>query len=172
MGVNFTALYFKTFNIEELNNIPNTLQNDTSLNNLLASHEQKCWEWLCDEDELLDTFMYFGSVTLVGPNDMKIEIGKHLCELFHTTRWEEFRQNNDIQMWLRKVCFRLSKVFGNPIYIPQIHDCISFVVDEKDEIQIEHFLKTSIGDGKAIQAISSSRGNNHYFFDDFHDVNC
>ncbi|TMV50633.1 hypothetical protein FE783_08030 [Paenibacillus mesophilus] len=175
MGVNFSAILEHSLNIIGLMGLPNMLNSDRSFEDLRGLTNNGEWQWLHDADTILH-YEIHGFITLTGPSNLKIIFGKYLCELYHVSRWDDFTENQEIQLWLRRVCLSFSPLLNNPIYVPQIYDCDVFVLDGNTMSDVKEFLYNTFGESallisdiKRIQ-VNQYNGYSGYYLDKFDDI--
>ncbi|MBV6714151.1 hypothetical protein [Paenibacillus chitinolyticus] len=127
MGYNFTAIFENKQEFKEFVKMPNVIKNSKLFSNLRELTDNQDWKWLYEKTELKNEMDVFGYVTLTGPCDIDITFGYQLIEVTHNTRWKEFVEIESIRLWIRKICFDLSKMFGFPVYTSEFTQSTDFV---------------------------------------------
>ncbi|MFS1511740.1 hypothetical protein VQL36_04785 [Chengkuizengella sp. SCS-71B] len=179
MGVNFNAMFTHSYNFNEIKAIPDTINNNGQmvyLNNIVYENSHSKWE-LPEAYSELD-FNIGGFVTVIGPNFLELTFGQYLCSLHHVIRWSTFISNKEAQMWLRNICYELSSVLGNPMYIPDNYDdCLTFVLEEGNHQDVNRFLQKNFGSpNKTIESLNEKNedlgfnGYQGYYIDTFADL--
>ncbi|MFD2670645.1 hypothetical protein [Marinicrinis sediminis] len=174
LGVNFTAMFGyseKTF--EDMYELHERLREQFPIHLFVnKDHNEEDWNWVGSLQDLKHDYMFDSALTLDGPYGLKIVVGKHLCELWHVSRWHHFQFELETRIFLRRVCLHLSDFFGTPLYIPEIHDCVGYLFDGCTMEQLKSDLFDKFGPAQHVNLIeqTSLHDYNHYFYDDFKDV--
>ncbi|XEC97314.1 hypothetical protein AB6A23_12610 [Paenibacillus tarimensis] len=181
MGANFTALFDYSINSQDLIDIPTKLNDKEqfryfySVVDSLDDTKITRWEWpkdIISNRTVEEEFLEEGFVSMGGPGGFVFYVGKHLCELSSYIRWGTFLESMEIQNHFRKISLEFSRIFGNPLYAPDLFCLDSYLFDEESIDEAKKWLIKEYGppSNSINEMIIDSRKINEfrkYFIEDF-----